>query len=90
MASGGLGYIFASIHHWYLWSCEEELFDRRPVLKKLNSTQKVKLDQDDLAQLDGADTLKARETAQSISLAIWHYNVKLELPEKDHLDYLGN
>jgi hypothetical protein len=88
LASGGLGYIFASIHHWYLWRCEEKLFDHRPVLLKLKD--KIPLNNDDLAQVNGIDTLKAREIAQSISLALWHYHVKLELPEKDHLDYLGN
>ena len=35
LASGGLGYIFAAVHHWVLWHCrfEEEVFDHRRVIK---------------------------------------------------------
>jgi hypothetical protein len=90
LASGALGYIFASFHHWYLWHFEEDVFDHRQIITKLREMQKITLDEEDVMLLVGTDTLKARERAQSISLGLWYYHLKSRQPWKDQLEHLGN
>jgi hypothetical protein len=94
LASGGLGYIFASIHHWILWNLERRTLNHVKVIRKLTQSGKIALDmeeQDKFGNIkEPKNTVEIREIAQSNSLALWHFHVKLKLPEKDHLDYLGN
>jgi hypothetical protein len=89
LASGGLGYIFSSVHHWRLWRCEPDIFDHRPVIRKLRDMGKVEINATDVMELDGKDPLKARTTAQILSLGIW-YQLDTQQRVYDQLRLLGN
>src|SRR3970040_1571748 len=50
LASGGLGFIFASIHHFVHWqpcfSCfEKGIFDHRELVTKLHDSQQIVIDE---------------------------------------------
>jgi hypothetical protein len=100
LAFGGLGYIFSSVNHWYLWGCEKEIFDHRKViaeLRKLEQNRKRRLNFYNLDEaykkLDASHNQSQqvqREIAQSISLALWyHFAQNTNLP-KSHFDLLGH
>jgi hypothetical protein len=94
LASGALGFIFSSIHHYFLWHCEKDVFDHRKVIQKLYDLKKITLDKEDIEKLGVTgtlkDTLEAREIAQSLSLAVWYSHLKPHEPGKDQLALLGN
>jgi hypothetical protein len=74
-ASGGLGYIFATVHHCVHWRFEEDIFNHRPIINELNKKQLVELDEKERTQLTPTNKVRmltARETAESISLALWY------------------
>lgn len=94
LASGGLGFIFSSIHHLCLWRFEKDVFDHRQIIQKLYLMKKITLDNEDIDVLGVTgtlkDTLEAREIAQSLSLAVWYRRLKPNQPGKDQLALLGN
>lgn len=100
-ASGALGYIFASIHHFVHWqlcfSCfEKDIFDHKNVIVKLLKARLIP--PIGFVGIDGRikqfkaerRPVKKREIAQSISLALWYHFEKDQHLGKDGIDHLGN
>jgi hypothetical protein len=100
LASGGLGYIFAAVHHWFLWRFEKGIFDHRTIIKKLRADNN-KLIPSDFVGLEeifkqydesvkSGKVEKQKRIAQSISLALWYHFSKDQHLGKDGIDHLGN
>ena len=95
LVSGALGYIFAAVHHWVHWSCcfecfDGKIFDHRPIIKKLRD-KKIPLDDEDSKRLNSSNKREARETAESISLALWYRLLNKEHKlGTDGIDHLLN
>jgi hypothetical protein len=83
LASGGLGYIFAAVHHYVQWHSrfDKEILNHSRIIEKLRHKEKIPFDNEDLARLDRADKADKRETrkiAESLSLALWYRLLKKE------------
>jgi hypothetical protein len=96
LASGGLGYIFAAIHHgvhWY-FPCDQDVFDHRTIVGRLQSAGLVSPTNEELRRLADRTTLSAiresRITAQTISLIHWYRHLETRKAGKDQIDNLGN
>lgn len=68
LASGALGYIFATVHHWWHWHFDIAVLDHSPNMNSLSARGLLP------GQLNN-QTFK-REEALAISLALWHERVK--------------
>jgi hypothetical protein len=69
-ASGALGYIFATIHHWILWHlrCERDILNHSAMVNRLLRGQAV--------LGDCRNTEVDREVAFQIVIALWHQRIR--------------
>jgi hypothetical protein len=65
--SGALGYVFATIHHWWHWHVDAPVLDHRPLITRLRARRLIV---DELGgQLD-------RRQALILSMALWYDRVR--------------
>lgn len=91
IASGGLGFIFASAHHY----CNRHIpfdkkrLDHRPILLKLHESELIKLTEEEHS-LIGSDSPLGRKKAEVVSSAYWYEHLESHAKGKARLDVLGN
>jgi hypothetical protein len=95
LASGGLGFIFASIHHFVHWQpCfsyfEEDIFDHRKVIKKLRDSQLIELDEMTLEKINCSHQTIAKMEALKHSQSLWYELLKPRHAGKVAIDNLGH
>ena len=69
--SGALGYVFATMHHWWHWHVDKDILDHRPVINRLRERELIP--KEVASQLD-------RKQALVLSLALWYERVREKGP----------
>lgn len=94
LASGGLGFIFASIHHFVHWqpcfSCFENTFDHRIVINKLHASQLIDPTIWEEINKNYSNQTKAKMEALKHSQSLWYKLLKPRRAGKVAIDNLGH
>lgn len=97
LASGALGYIFAALHHSWLWWAEHDVLDHRDLVKsrsELMDKSRCELLEDAPADIENNKKNLTREDAMVRAWAYWYGDSKalagISAPGRKKLDSLGD
>lgn len=91
-SSGGVGYLFASLHHFVFWRCSgfENVFDHRELALELDRIGRISLSEIEREVIQSDDIYQARRVSQAAAMTLWYKEHTNQHPGKDGIDHLGN